>query len=120
MLSPVMGPCCILENGALVIDNPGMREFGVFGATDGIEASYSDILALASQCRFRDCTHSNEPGCAVLNALERGEIDAKHYDNFIKLRRESDHYLLSYAEKRKKDREFGRFIKSGKKDLENK
>ena len=109
----------LLENGALVIDNPGMREFGVFGAVDGIEASYSDILALASQCRFRDCTHSNEPDCAVLNALERGEIDAKHYDNFIKLRRESDHYLLSYAEKRKKDREFGRFIKSGKKDLEN-
>ncbi len=109
----------LLENGALVVDNPGMREFGVFVAVDGIESSYSDILARASQCRFRDCTHSNEPDCAVLNALERGEIDAEHYDNFIKLRRESDHYLLSYAEKRKKDREFGRFIKSGKKDLEN-
>ena len=102
----------LLENGAMVIDNPGMREFGVFGAEDGIEASYSDILALASQCRFRDCTHSNEPGCAVLNALERGEIDAEHYDNFIKLRRESEHYLLSYAGKRKKNREYGRFIKS--------
>ncbi len=109
----------LLENGALVIDNPGMREFGVFGAEDGIEASYSDVLTLASQCRFRDCTHSNEPSCAVLNALERGEIDAEHYDNFIKLRRESDYYRLSYAEKRKKDREFGRFIKSVKKDLED-
>ena len=107
----------LLENGAMVIDNPGMREFGIFGAEDGIEASYSDVLALASQCRFRDCTHSNEPGCAVLNALERGEIDAEHYDNFIKLRRESEHHLLSYAEKRKKDREFGRFIKSAKKEL---
>ncbi len=110
----------LVENGALVIDNPGMREFGVFGAEDGIEASYSDILTLASQCRFRDCTHSNEPGCAVLNALKRGEIDAGHYDNFIKLRRESDHYMLSYADKRKKDREFGRFIKSAKKELEDK
>lgn len=109
----------LLENGAMVIDNPGMREFGVFGAEDGIEASYSDILALASQCRFRDCTHSNEPGCAVLNALERGEIDAERYDNFIKLRRESEHYLLSYAGKRKKNREFGRFIKSAKKELED-
>jgi len=109
----------LLENGAMVIDNPGMREFGVFGAEDGIDASYSDILALASQCRFRDCTHSNEPGCAVLNALERGEIDAEHYDHFIKLRRESEHHLLSYAEKRKKDREFGRFIKSAKKELED-
>ena len=109
----------LLENGAMVIDNPGMREFGIFGAEDGIEASYSDVLALASQCRFRDCTHSNEPGCAVLNALERREIDAEHYDNFIKLRRESEHNLLSYAEKRKRDREFGRFIKSAKKELED-
>ena len=105
----------LLENGAMVIDNPGMREFGVFGAEDGIEASYSDLLALAPQCRFRDCTHTNEPDCAVLNALKRGEIDAEHYDNFVKLRRESERYLLSYAEKRKKDREFGRFIKSAKK-----
>jgi len=109
----------LLEDGAMVIDNPGMREFGVAGAVDGIEASYSDVIALASQCRFRDCTHCNEPGCAVLNALERGEIDTEHYDNFIKLRRESEHYLLSYAEKRKKDREFGRFIKSAKKELED-
>ena len=103
----------------MVIDNPGMREFGVFGVEDGIEASYSDILALASHCRFRDCTHSNEPGCAVLNALERREIDAEHYDNFIKLRRESEHNLLSYAEKRKRDRKFGQFIKSAKKELED-
>ena len=105
----------LLENGAMVIDNPGMREFGVFGAEGGIEASYSDILELTSQCQFRDCTHSSEPGCAVLSALERNEIDVEHYDNFVKLRRESEHYSLSYAEKRKKDREFGRFIKSAKK-----
>ena len=109
----------LLENGAIVIDNPGMREFGVFGAEEGIEASYSYILGQASRCRFRDCTHSNEPGCAVLKALERGEIDAEHYDNFIKLRRESEYNLLSYAEKRKKDREFGQFIKSAKKELED-
>ncbi len=107
----------LLENGAIVIDNPGMREFGVFGAENGIEVSYSDILALASRCRFRDCTHTNEPGCAVLKSLERGEIEAEHYNNFIKLRRESEYYLLSYEEKRRKDREFGRFIKSAKKDL---
>ncbi|NKB36198.1 MAG: ribosome small subunit-dependent GTPase A [Gammaproteobacteria bacterium] len=87
----------VLENGAMVIDNPGMREFGVFGAEDGIEASYADILELASQCRFRDCTHSREPGCAVKNTLDRREIDTERYDNFIKLRGES-----------------GRIIKSGK------
>lgn len=108
----------VLENGAMVIDNPGMREFGVLGAEGGIGASYSDIVALSSQCHFRDCTHTNEPGCAVLKALETGEIDAEHHENFIKLRSESEYYQMSSAEKRKKDRDFGKFIKSAKKDLE--
>src|SRR3990170_6008303 len=106
----------VLENGAMVIDNPGMREFGVLGAEGGIDASYSDIVARAGHCHFRDCTHTSEPGCAVLQALELGEIDAEHYENFLKLRRESEYYQLSYAEKRKKDKDFGRFIKSVKKD----
>lgn len=108
----------VLDNGAMVIDNPGMREFGVLGAEGGIEASYADIVALSSQCHFRDCTHTSEPGCAVLKAIESGMIDAAHYDNFLKLRSESEHYQASYAERRKKDREFGRYIKSAKKDLE--
>jgi ribosome biogenesis GTPase len=108
----------VLENGAMVIDNPGMREFGVLGAGGGIEASYSDIGALASQCHFRDCTHTSEPGCAVLKAIESGMIDAEHYDNFLKVRSESEHYQASYVERRKKDREFGRYIKSAKKDLQ--
>jgi ribosome biogenesis GTPase len=108
----------VLENGAMVIDNPGMREFGVLGAEGGIDASYSDIIALSSQCHFRDCTHTNEPGCAVLKALETGEIDAEHHENFVKLRSESEYYQMSSADKRKKDRDFGRFIKSAKKDLE--
>jgi ribosome biogenesis GTPase len=109
----------VLENGAMVIDNPGMREFGVLGAGSGIEASYSDIIAQSSQCRFRDCTHTNEPGCAVLKAIESGEINAEHYENFLKLRSESEYHQASYAEKRKKDREFGRYIKSAKKDLKD-
>lgn len=108
----------VLGNGAMVIDNPGMREFGVLGAGDGIEASYADITARAGHCRFRDCTHENEPGCAVLQALESGEIDTEHYQNFLKLKRESEFHQLSHAEKRKKDKDFGRFIKSVKKDLE--
>ena len=107
----------LLENGAIVIDTPGMREFGLVGAEGGIEASYSDILALAAQCHFRDCTHNNERGCAVREALACGRMNADHYENFIKLRRESEYYQQSYAEKRKKEKEFGRFIKSVKKDL---
>jgi len=107
----------ILENGAMVIDNPGMREFGILCSDGGIEAGFSDIITFASQCRFRNCMHTNEPGCAVLKALETGEIDPEHYNNFIKLRGESEFNLMSYAEKRKKDKDFGRFIKSVKKNM---
>jgi ribosome biogenesis GTPase / thiamine phosphate phosphatase len=109
----------ILEGGALVIDNPGMREFGILGAENGIEESFSDIIGLASGCRYRNCTHTKEPGCAVREALNSGVISQEHHDNYIKLREESEFYQMSYAEKRKKDRDFGRYLKSAKRDLEN-
>jgi len=107
----------ILENGAMVIDNPGMREVGILSSNGGMEANFSDIVELASQCHFRNCTHTNEPSCAVLKAQETGEIDLEHYNNFIKLRRESEFNLMSYAKKRKKDKDFGMFIKTAKKNL---
>jgi ribosome biogenesis GTPase len=84
-----------------------------------MEAGYSDIVVLASQCRFRDCTHTREPGCAVLDALASGRIGADHYGNFVKLGKESEHHQLSRGERRKRDRDFGRFIQSVKKDLED-
>jgi len=94
-----------------------MREFGILDAGDGIDASFSDIAALASGCRYRDCTHTTEPRCAVLEAVKSGEISQEHYDNYKKLKAESDFYQMSQAEKRRKDRDFGRYIKSVKKDL---
>lgn len=106
-----------LEGGALVIDNPGMREFGIVGAEDGIGGGFSDITAISSGCRYRDCTHTGEPGCAVLEAVDSGEISGEHFENYRKLRVESDFYQMSYTEKRKKDRNFGRYIKSAKKGL---
>lgn len=106
-----------LSNGAMVIDNPGMREFGILGAESGINGGFIDITSLASRCRYRDCTHTSEPGCAVLNALGTGDIDQAHYENFIKLREESEFYQMSHAEKRKKDRDFGKYIKSAKRDM---
>lgn len=109
----------ILESGALVIDNPGMREFGILGAESGIDDSFSDIIGLASGCRYRNCSHTNEPGCAIREAVNSGEISQERYDNYVTLRAESEFYQMSYVEKRKKDRGFGRFIKSAKKDLEN-
>ncbi len=110
----------ILNNGSLVIDNPGMREFGLFGSRNGIGESFSDITRLASGCRYSDCSHTNEPICAVREAVKAGVITQEHYDNFIKLSGESKFNQMSYAEKRKKDRAFGKFIKSAKKDLKKK
>ena len=101
-----------LEDGAMVIDNPGMREFGIIGSEDGIDASFSDIIALTLQCRFQNCTHTNEPNCAIQKALKKGEIDPEHYENFTKLKKESEFNQMSYTEKRKKDKDFGKFIKN--------
>jgi ribosome biogenesis GTPase / thiamine phosphate phosphatase len=108
-----------LASGAMVIDNPGMREFGVLGASEGLEGSFSDVAAIAAGCHFRDCTHTSEPTCAVRAAVESGVVNAEHYDSFLKLRRESEFGQLSHAERRKKDRMFGRFIKSAKKELDD-
>ncbi|HRW81000.1 MAG TPA: ribosome small subunit-dependent GTPase A [Desulfomonilia bacterium] len=110
----------VIEGGALVIDNPGMREFGILGAEGAIEDSFSGITRLASGCRYRDCSHTDEPGCAVREALDAGTLSREHYDNYLRLRDESAFYQMSYAEKRKKERDFGRFIKSAMKDLRKK
>lgn len=107
----------ILGNGAMVIDNPGMREFGVLTSDEAIETGFSDINRLAQECHFRDCTHTNEPGCAVLTALNDGRISNEHFENFKKLGAESRFNQMSHAEKRKKDRAFGKFIKNAKKDF---
>jgi len=109
-----------LDGGALVIDNPGMREFGIVDTEDGIENSYADITALTSECRYRNCSHSAEPGCAVLAAVQSGEISREHLENYLKLRNESDFFNLTNIEKRKKDRDYGKFIKSAKKSLKHK
>ncbi len=106
-----------LEGGALVIDNPGMREFGILGAEGGIGSSYSDLTSLSSSCRYRDCRHTGEPGCAVLEAVHSGEINREHFENYLKLRKESEFHQMSYVEKRTKDRGFGKYVKSVKKDL---
>jgi ribosome biogenesis GTPase len=105
----------VLDQGALLIDTPGMRELGILGAGEGVDDSFADIRELSQSCRFTDCSHTNEPGCAVLMELENGELNQEHYRNYLKLKKESEFHELSYVEKRKKDRAFGRFIKSSMK-----
>lgn len=101
-----------LENGAMLVDTPGIRELGNFDVGEGIGEVFGDIDDIAEGCRFKDCTHTAEAGCAVLAAVQNGELDEGRYQNYIKLLRESAHYELSYAEKRKKDKNFSKYIRS--------
>jgi ribosome biogenesis GTPase len=107
----------VLGQGALLIDTPGMRELGILGAGAALDDRFAEILGLSLKCRYADCSHTREPGCAVLAAIESGELERDRHDSYIKLKRESEHHEMSYAQKRKKDRDFGKFIKTAKKRL---
>ncbi|MBN2071603.1 MAG: ribosome small subunit-dependent GTPase A [Candidatus Krumholzibacteriota bacterium] len=110
----------VLDNGAMLIDNPGMRELGLIGLDTGIDESFSDITQLTPNCRFRNCTYSNEEGCSVLEAVDNGSLDKERYKSYMKLIRESEFHQMSYVEKRKKDKDFGKYVKSVKKDMKKK
>jgi ribosome biogenesis GTPase len=109
----------VLNQGAMLIDTPGMRELGLLGAGDGVSAGFEDLVALSANCRYADCSHEHEPGCAVRAAVESGELSAERYSSYIKLKKESDYYGMSYQDKRRKDKAFGRFIKSYKKQMKD-
>jgi ribosome biogenesis GTPase / thiamine phosphate phosphatase len=107
----------VLDNGAMLIDTPGMRELGNIGVSSGLEESFADIWCLSKNCRFSNCTHTQEIGCALLNAIENGTLHADRYQSYLKLMKESEYNELSYIEKRKKDKKFGQFIKTAMKHL---
>ncbi|MBI3148159.1 MAG: ribosome small subunit-dependent GTPase A [Betaproteobacteria bacterium] len=102
----------VLESGGFLIDMPGMRELGMLGVSEGIDASFADLQAYARQCRFADCTHSSEPGCAIQSAIAQGELDAGHFQNYLKLKKETEFHDLSQLERRQKERAFGRLVRS--------
>lgn len=83
----------LLPQGSLVIDTPGMRELGVEPAD--LSQSFSDIEYLTRQCRFNDCSHTNEPGCALQVALASGDLDQRRFDNYLKLQKEAGYEGLS-------------------------
>jgi ribosome biogenesis GTPase len=101
-----------LEHGGFLIDMPGMRELGVLGASEGIDDCFADIQAYSPNCRFANCTHSSEPGCAIQSAVAQGELDPAHLQNYLKLKKESEFHQMSHLEKRNKDRAFGKFVRS--------
>ena len=101
-----------LENGAMLIDTPGMRELGNIAVDAGIDETFSDIVELAMNCKFNNCTHVNEKGCAILSAISEGELSEKRFQNYLKMKNESAFNDMSYYEKRQKDKNFGKMIKS--------
>lgn len=107
----------ILENGGILIDNPGMREVGIADTTSGLEITFDRIVSLSKNCKFKDCTHISEAGCCVLEAIENGEIDQSSYENYLKMEREKTHFESTVAERRKKGKDFGKIVKNYKKDI---
>lgn len=102
----------VLEDGVLLIDTPGMRELGLLGTSEGLDESFADIHELSRACRFADCIHGQEPGCAVRAAIDDGSLSESRYQAYLKLRKETDYHDASYVERRKKDKDFGRLVKS--------
>lgn len=107
----------LLPGGGMVIDTPGMRELGMWDSEEGIDRTFADIEALATQCRFHDCSHSGEPGCAIGRALEEGQLSQERWLSYQKLKTENAYmedsrsYLLA---KEQKFREIAKYNKNNK------
>ena len=102
----------ILENGGIIIDTPGMKELGMTGNAEGIKTTFQEILEISLNCKFPDCKHNNETGCAVIEALNKGAIDRDSFRNYQKIQKENERFQTTVAEKRKRDKKFGKMIKN--------
>jgi ribosome biogenesis GTPase len=102
----------VLDNGGIIIDTPGMKELGLTDDEEGLAATFRDINDLAVKCRYPDCLHISEAGCAVLEAVENGIIDRDSYENYIKMLREQERFTTTVAEKHRKDKQFGKMLKN--------
>ena len=105
-----------LDKGAMLIDTPGMRELGNISADSGFDETFSDISELSQNCKFNNCSHSNEKGCAILSAINDDTLSDERYKNYLKMKNELAFNAMSYSDKRKKDKEFGKMVKSAIQD----
>nr|WP_083791159.1 ribosome small subunit-dependent GTPase A [Roseobacter sp. CCS2] len=101
-----------MGSGGWLIDTPGMRGLGVAEVAYGIDATFPEISELAEQCKFRDCEHETEPGCAVQAAIKAGEIDPDRLKRFKKLKRENQHATETIAQARDRNRKLGKMYRS--------
>ncbi|WP_136481912.1 ribosome small subunit-dependent GTPase A [Cognatitamlana onchidii] len=104
----------VLDNGGIIIDNPGMREVGIVDSVGGLEKTFEKIIKLSKNCKFKDCTHTIEIGCAIISAVESEKVDKLFYENYLKMKREKEHFESTVTEKRKKDKNFGKMVKQFK------
>lgn len=100
-----------MTNGGWLIDTPGMRALRLTGAADGIDAVFDDLTELATQCRFADCQHGSEPGCAVQAAIAAGEVEPERLKRWQKLQREEARNSETLAEARARDKAFGKMVR---------
>lgn len=100
-----------MSGGAMLLDTPGMRELQLVDTEAGVAATFADIEELSTQCRFNDCQHQTEPGCAVQAAITAGELDERRLQNYEKLMREQAMNSASLAERRATDKNLGKFYK---------
>ena len=101
-----------LSSGAWLVDTPGMRELSLADVKDGLDRVFADLTELSTQCRFKDCAHEAEPGCAVKHAVARGDVDAPRVERWKKLVSEDAFNALSLVEKRARDKAFGKMVKT--------
>jgi ribosome biogenesis GTPase len=106
-----------LSSGACLIDTPGIRELGLWLDADAVDAAYADLEVFAAECRFRDCRHEGEPGCAVRAAVENSELDEGRLEGYLKLRHEAEAHVLrkSTHEVRAYERRFSKLVRNMKK-----
>ena len=107
----------ILESGGILIDNPGMREVGLADINDGLELTFKNIFEISENCKFRDCSHTHEIGCAVIEAVNNGEIDKGAYENYLKMLKEKEFFESTVVERRKKEKDLSKIVKNYKKFL---
>lgn len=100
-----------MSSGGILMDTPGMRELQLADSENGIVETFAEIVELAQQCRFSDCQHQTEPGCAIQQALTTGELDSRRFQNYLKLNKEQQFNSMSLAQKRERDRDLSKYYK---------
>lgn len=101
-----------LPSGGVLVDTPGMRELQLPGCEEGVANLFRDVFEIAERCRFNNCSHDGDAGCALAAAIETGELDQRRFASFMKLNAEQAHNSRSLAERRERERKTGRFYKS--------